>query len=103
LADSYGYGASVKYGEDLFQPHHLLYTGLNYLFYQPFVMLFPALDALRFMQLLNALFSIASLFLLMRMLISKGVNDIHAGWLTFAVGCSFVTSKKFSVKMCCFS
>ena len=97
LADSYGYGASVKYGEDLFQPHHLLYTGLNYLLYQPFVMLFPALDALRFMQLLNALFSIASLFLLMRMLISKGLNGVHAGWLTFAVGCSF-SVMRFSVE-----
>lgn len=97
LADSYGYGASVKYGVDLFQPHHLLYTGLNYLLLRPLLIVCPGLDTLRLMQFLNALFSLASLFLLMRILISKGVDRIHALWLTFAVGCSF-SVMRFSVE-----
>lgn len=88
LGDSYGYGASVKYGVDLFSPHHLLYTWINYLLYHTFSAFFT-LDALRFMQAINAFVSLLNLILLRYILRYSGNESVKADWLSFAVGVCF--------------
>ena len=88
LGDSYGYGASVKYGVDLFQPHHLLYTWINYLSYNC-ICRFVSIDALRFMQALNAVGAICCLFVLRKIVLIQTGDLNKANWLSIFVGCSF--------------
>lgn len=97
LADSYAYGASVKYGADLFYPHHLLFNGFNYLIFNIFKAAIPSLDALHFIQFVNAIFSVLCLLLLRRVLILIGNQPKLADWFTFFVGCSFGVMR-FSVE-----
>lgn len=96
LADSYAYGASVKYGVDLFYPHHLLYIWINYLLYQVVGMM-SSVDALRFMQAFNAIVSLVNLILLRHILKLSGNQAAKADWLAFAVGVCFGVMR-FSVE-----
>jgi hypothetical protein len=88
LADSYGYGAGVKYGVELFQAHHLLYTWINYIFYNTASALINV-DALHLMQIINSTIAIFCLVLLNKILVLQQIDRIKAEWLTLAVGCSF--------------
>jgi hypothetical protein len=88
LADSYSYGAGVKYGVELFQAHHLLYTWINYIFFNT-VSALVNVDALHLMQIINSTIAILCLLLLNRILVLQQVDRTKAEWLTLAVGCSF--------------
>ena len=64
--DAYYYAASVKYGENLFSPHHLLYSAFIHLLYKP--LYFLNLDILWFSKLINTSFSILTLYILFKIL-----------------------------------
>ena len=93
LADSLGYAACVKYGVDLFSPHHLLFNYFYFLLFKAISLVFPSLDALHFMQFGNAVFTFLSLFLLRKMLIARTNDTAKANsWILF-VACSFATMR----------
>jgi hypothetical protein len=89
LIDSVCYAGNVKFGVELFSSHHLLYTYFNYLAFRFFVLIFPLIDALRLMQLINGTFGLLCL-LLLRKIIANQINNkkIAESW-TFFVACSF--------------
>ncbi len=86
--DSWGYASYVKYGEGLFQAHHLIYNWFMY-----HLKLFPglnnSLDTMKFMQFINGLFSIFSLlFLYLTLLNTNNCKNKSLSW-TILVGCTF--------------
>jgi hypothetical protein len=88
--DAWYYAASVKYGTDLFLPHHLFYNAFLYSLFQglSFIGLHP--DALAFMQFMNAVFA-AICLLLLRFILAEmklAANQLH--WLLFFFGSTFV-------------
>lgn len=86
--DSLSYGSSVKYGVDLFSAHHLLYNYFTFVLFSVIKVVFPTIDALKFMQFTNALFTVFSL-LLLRKLIIKLSNDKDKAdiWTFFVAAC----------------
>ena len=60
--DAYYYASCIKYGKDLFLPHHLLYNWLGYLLYNFSVYFDRSIDALALMKLTNALFTSGCLY-----------------------------------------
>lgn len=93
LADSLGYGASVKYGVDLFSPHHLLFSYFYFLLFKVVSFLLPSLDALRFMQFGNALFALLSLFLLRKILLLSSNDSQKVNLWVLFVACSFAVMR----------
>jgi hypothetical protein len=89
LADSFDYGASVKYGYKLFSAHHLLYNYSNHLIFKGVQTILPTVDALKVMQFTNAVFAIFCLLLLRRILKTQFNNEVKANIWTLFVGCSF--------------
>ncbi len=87
LADSYKYASSVKYGVDLFSPHHLLYNAFNYIIYSILSLNSFSIDVMRFMQFVNALFATGSFYMLYKIIFSRTENKN----LSFA-GVIFVAS-----------
>ena len=88
--DSLNYGSAVKYGETLFEPHHLLYSYFNYLLYSFLNYITPfSIDALMFMQFLNGVFALLCL-LLFHGIMQKLTGDRQKAHVwTFFIGCSF--------------
>ncbi|MFC2114356.1 hypothetical protein ACFLRI_03310 [Bacteroidota bacterium] len=86
--DSWYYAACVKYNHDLFLPHHLLYNFSCYWLYSLVAILHPSLDALSFMQGLNALLAAITLFVLSKILKRTTDPDKVAGLILLA-GASF--------------
>lgn len=87
--DAWEYAQNVKYGIELFKPHHLLY---NWLLYNlKLFPLFKTVDTMRFMQSANGFFTIFSLYFLYRILLAL-YNDKRKSlvWTLF-VGCAFAT------------
>ena len=86
-ADALCYAADARYGNNLFQPHHLLYTYFNHVLYR-WVSAFAEVDALRFMALVNSLFAGAGLWVLYKLL---GLRQQRLTPLlgTLFLGCSF--------------
>ncbi|MDD3319907.1 MAG: hypothetical protein PHS59_00480 [Paludibacter sp.] len=89
LADSLDYGASVKFGLDLFYAHHLLFNYFNRLLFIAVNPIFPSLDALKFIQFINASVTILSLFLLQKIIYKQTGDNTKANIWTFFVACSF--------------
>lgn len=87
--DSFSYGASVKYGDELFSAHHLLYNYFNYLIYKFVSFFFENIDALRLMQFINALIALMCLLVLNRIIIKQKNDKNQANILTFFVGSCF--------------
>ncbi len=58
--DAYGYAADIKYGENIFRPHHLLYNALGY----ALSLIFIESEPLVMMQTINALFALGCLWVL---------------------------------------
>lgn len=86
-ADALCYAADARYGNNLFLPHHLLYTYFNHVLYR-WVSAFAEVDALRFMALVNSLFAGAGLWVLYKLL---GLRQQRLSPLlgTLFLGCSF--------------
>lgn len=96
--DSIAYANNVKYGEELFWPHHLLYCAFNYCLFVPVQHLMPDLDAFRFMQLTNAVCSLLCLLLFRRLFIELTGNKGEANiWTLFIASCFGVM--RFSVEI----
>jgi len=89
LADSFDYGASVKYGYKLFSAHHLLYNSANYLIFESVKLVYPPIDALRLMQFTDAIFALLCLLLLRRIISKQTGNEVKANVWTFFAACSF--------------
>lgn len=66
--DAYNYAASVKYSENLFSPHHLLYNAFIYSILHPLLWVFPNMDALSFSKVINTFFVIGILIILFKLL-----------------------------------
>ena len=86
-ADALCYAADGRYGNNLFQPHHLLYTYFNHVLYR-WVSAFAEVDALHFMAFVNSLFAGAGLWVLYKLL---GLRQQCLSPLlgTLLLGCSF--------------
>jgi hypothetical protein len=86
--DSFAYANNVKYGEDLFWPHHLLYSAFNYVLFTLSKQVLPWLDAYRFMQLLNGVFALLSLLILYKTIrLQSGNADQARVWTFFVASC----------------
>lgn len=86
--DSVAYANNVKYGEELFWPHHLLYSAFNYCLFQPIMQIFPALESFRFMQAVNGVAGLCCLFVLYRIVIQlTGDSRKAAVWTFFTASC----------------
>lgn len=85
--DAWGYAQNVKYGIELFRPHHLLYNWLLYLIHS--LPLLKSIDTLLFMQWVNGLFTTLSLYFLYRILLALHRDKKKSLIWTLFVGCSF--------------
>lgn len=84
--DAWGFAAYVKQGEGLFLSHHLFYNALGFL-WVGLVHLFIKADTLKLLILLNAIFSVATLYILaktLRLLSVEGMRLVV--WIAFAGG-----------------
>ena len=72
VIDAYAYAGQVKYAEELFSPHHLLYNPLNYVLQNLLNWIGIEVDALRFGKILNGLFVIASGWILYKIILQSG-------------------------------
>ena len=66
--DAYHYAANIKYGEELFSPHHLLYNAFLYLLIYPVKQLFNGVDILLLSNYINSFFSLVNLILFYKIL-----------------------------------
>lgn len=86
--DAWYYAASVKYGEDLFLPHHLFHSTFLYLCYKGFSF-FVHIDAMAFCKIMNGLFATIVMALFARLLQVFEKKEIEIAAWTFLVGVSF--------------
>ncbi len=85
--DAWGYAQNVKYGTELFRPHHLLYNWFLYLIHS--LPLLESIDTLLFMQWANGAFSALSLYFLYRILLTLHEDKKKSLVWTLFVGSSF--------------
>jgi hypothetical protein len=71
--DAYDYAANIKWGQDIFFPHHLLYNAFHFLIYKFLIFIGLNTDVLALMKAVNALF--AAFCLLVLYLILKAINS----------------------------
>jgi len=90
--DAWYYAACARWGQELWQPHHLLYNGMGHLWLRLVGATGPApagLPALRWLQMLNALAAGASLLVLARLLWRAGTPSAAVPAWLLLVGSSF--------------
>ncbi len=85
--DAYAYASNAKYGEDLFQSHHLLYSVSGYLWCE-FLNVFDV-NPLKALKILNALFAFFSLLMLGGILKRLGFEKNKVLVWIFFVGSSW--------------
>jgi len=66
--DAYGYASSIKYGFDLFKPHHLFYNVFLYVINKILILLHLNFDVLSITKTVNALFQFVNLYILFKIL-----------------------------------
>ncbi|MEA3494563.1 MAG: hypothetical protein U9R42_00825 [Bacteroidota bacterium] len=87
--DAYGYAAGIKYGNELFNPHHLFYSATGYLLFNFLQWLGFSLDTLEVMKVLNASFATFSLLIFKNILEVNNINKKElTSWIIIA-GTSF--------------
>ncbi len=67
--DAVNYAADVKYGVDLFWPHHLIYNAFHFCIYKFCGLFYSNIDAMSMMNVVTAIFSIATLLVSWRILL----------------------------------
>lgn len=87
--DSYYYAACVKYGKDLFLPHHLLYNAFGYVLYKIVSLTGFKPDVLAFMKILNAIAAVGTLYFFARILKELKRETTQIILITFAAGSCF--------------
>lgn len=83
--DAYCYAADIRFGENLFRPHHLLYNAFCWLIYQPF----SFIDTLQFLKILNAAIATLGLIIVFNILNLILLNLNQAFWMTLLIFSSF--------------
>jgi len=87
VTDAWYSAASIKYKAKIFDPHHLLYNALGYLFcYLP---LKEGFDVLGSLKVLNALFAVAGLLIVQKLLRKLDFSEIQVIIITSLSGLSF--------------
>ncbi len=86
--DAWYYAASVKYGKDLFLPHHLFHSAFLWIFYK-ILSFFTEIDAMAFCKAMNALFATILMAIFARFLSFFHKKDSEIAAWTFLVGVSF--------------
>lgn len=86
--DAWAYAAQVSQGRDLFQPHHLLYNLLGYIWVSS-INLFIAADTLILLKILNAIFAASGLFVLSKILAQINPQSTKNFWLVVLTGSSW--------------
>lgn len=87
--DAWAYAASVKFGKDLFNPHHLLYNPFFYILTNFIKQFYNSLDVLRFMKFTNGLFTVLALLTLFKTLKLSNLKLKQTNMWIFFVGSSF--------------
>lgn len=87
--DSWYYAACVKYRHELINSHHLLYNGFGYFVHSGFKILLPGIEAMRSLQIMNALVAGGCLFVLHGTLKRLGSDGYTALSYTLFCGVSF--------------
>jgi len=85
--DSWTYAYNVKFGEELFNAHHLLYNWFMY--YLKLITKLYNINTMKFMQFINGVFSISSLLFLYLILLKIHNNKSKSITWTILVGCTF--------------
>ncbi|MCF0207507.1 MAG: glycosyltransferase family 39 protein, partial [Bacteroidales bacterium] len=80
------YAADVKYTTDLFWPHHLLHNAFHSVVYQ-FVSIFAQVDAMNLMNFVTAIFAIATLLVVWRILARLTSKQTAQSLTLFAGAC----------------
>jgi hypothetical protein len=85
--DAWYYAACIKYNSEIFQPHHLLYNALCYLF----CLLPSALgaDILASLKIMNAIIAVLSLYTVQRILSDLGCDSLKVILISSLSGLSF--------------
>jgi hypothetical protein len=85
--DAWYSAASIKYNGEIFHPHHLLYNALGYVFcYLPAK---AGFDVLASLKVLNALFTVATLLIVQKLLRKLDYREILVIIITSLTGLSF--------------
>lgn len=87
--DSWYYAACVKYRHELINSHHLLYNGFGYFIHSGLKILFPGIEAMRSLQIMNAIAAGGCLFVLYGTLKRLGSDGSTALSYTLLCGVSF--------------
>ncbi|MEO0468852.1 MAG: hypothetical protein AAF206_04460 [Bacteroidota bacterium] len=87
--DAWGYAAQIKWGQELFLHHHLLYNAFWYAMFQTVHAFLPMVDAMRFLQFGNACTALACLWQLRLVLRDLGRDQTESLLWVFLVGLSF--------------
>lgn len=86
-ADAISYAADVKYGTDLFRPHHLLYSAFMWFLYQFVTALGVSVEVVSFMCCVNAIFSLATLAVLYMTIKRISTQQTALASMVFAGSC----------------
>lgn len=66
--DAYNYAASIKDGQDLFEPHHLFYNGFSLLIYKVMNLFDVHIEILALAKIVNSVFVVFNLAILTKIL-----------------------------------
>lgn len=86
--DAITYAADVKYGNDIFTPHHLLYNALHWCFYNLALLFNPHAYVVDIMQLVTAVISVLTLGVTYKTLCRITDNKTSLAFTIF-IGCCF--------------
>jgi len=82
--DAWEYAANVKMSEELFRPHHLLYSPFMFLITR-LISMMGDFDTLKIMQITNGAFALLCLVVLRKLLLASNIGKGHIlAWLIFA-------------------
>lgn len=76
--DAFNYAANIRYGQDLFSPHHLLYNFFLYYIVNFIKLFLPNIEVLSSLKAINSFFVLATLFVLYKILLKLKfkINEI---------------------------
>ena len=87
--DAYAYASYIKYNENLFLPHHLIYNFFLYTLIKPFNLLFNNINILLVSKYINAFFQILNLIVFYRILSKLSIPKREKLLFIIIVGFSF--------------
>lgn len=90
--DGWGYACEIKYGHNLFRPHHLLYNAWGYCCFF-FGSQLEGFDIMHFLKFQNAIFGALSLGVVWRILLLLAVQPQRAVCWLFFVGSSYAVMR----------